>query len=688
MVLFVFSCNNKEHCLEDINSPKVENGKIEVGKGENLDLLLQGEYLFNKFNTGDDLRGLIFPSSSENGKFPVTIPDEGGEVLCLLRSDDPNDPISYERLHFDKDPSASNKIKISTKIELNPSIKKVAGKKWYFLGIIGGSWNEASKTLDFSALQKLNLMGTNEQIELDIPAISDWTELPPVRQDTDGCHLDYELDEAGQVKPIHLKFFTQGLLLRYHIRANNTGHRLKVKGFKCVSSVFAFQASYELSKDKLKSLDFTPDDRCTNLLSYTLGNPSAEKFFPHSNETVQEFQKDFLIDGGLELDNAQESQQYVMFWAMPTGVETAQYRTAVYLDAELQGANNLEKSSFKFLPAYYSNHEAKLISSGNSFAIVSASVKRPKLPIEYMAKHNLASLQKYNKNSDGHWVLKEGRYKLVEGCSTNFAKGYNHKSFTDVRWDEFNAVANDSKLSTWHLPSVKEFAGVLPMSSGAILSLKANNGGDYSIPSQIKATNENATMQVRVKNTANDKAYTIQHLADERMLACRFSWEDNPDQMVQSQNSNKLLEIRMLYDFKLGGTFSGLYRRWFWYENVEKHAPSKKYLKITARYLAPNFSRVASIDDVANDEFWANHNDDDIIRYLTPAYSNLGTQEGRGNRYPPILFLSPDELCYWTTIPSGSQDYKTLFFSGDKGNIHSKKLNKNLKGAVRLFSNQ
>ncbi len=659
----------------------------------------------------EKIRGLKFSPKAENSKVKAVVPESGVEVLCLFRSDDANDPITYRKLQFKKVSGTDNKIKIETKVTLDPAITEALGKKWYFLGIVGGEWDATHKRLKFvSKLSKPVAEG--EEAEMNVPAISKWLELPEMRKDNDSYHLNYNIVN-GKVQPCKTVFYTQGTLLRYKIDKNASDYNFAINGLKITSTAMAFGATYKLNKGELEPLTISADARRTNLIKYELEAKvyDEQKFFPFSNQGVDEYQAQLMLSEPLSIASKQENDKYILFWAMPTGIAKEAYRTAIYLDVQISGgerpldkamrAEEYDKNHLRLLPAFYSKHGGKTIVNGSSMKLRSKELIRPKLPIEYMAKHNVKSKQTYQYNlfGFGHWTVRNGWTNNQRGISNELAMKHNHYSFTEVTIQE---ALNLFNIENYHIPTFNEFAGVLPMigaydaigSNRPIIDFNRLSIGkeENKVSFEVYADKGQGERQMTIYsyNMGNDIVYTIQHAHNsdtdkDMMLACRYSWEENPDDMVRRQYAGYPIPLKVTFESDYTGA-SGqdwsfrVAHRYDTYKEV-----CKKYLYVKARYLNPRFYNVADFEDVKSETFWRNNDKDDIIRCLTPTYDYVSHwYRSWESRNLPNTIL----MCTRDNNPSNPNEGKNVLLSGFKRSLGYLMRNKETLTAIRPFTDK
>ncbi len=716
-LLTLISCS-KDQKTEDLERQlPVEN---QLSKGIKVKLAMEATY---EISTNDDnLRGLNFNPTSEGGEIKAKIPGKTIKVLGLFRSERESDPITYQELEFERvGEEDSNRLKIETDITLE-NIDDATGRKWYFLGIIGGTWNKETKELSFksSASQPIT---KDELGELDVPAISKWVELPEMKIEDGKHYLDYPKDYEDKIaydKYTKTTFYTQGMLFRYKIDENASNYDMSIKGLTISSTAMVFGTTYKLDKANLEALNTAPNERNTNLLRYDLETPAEHKFFPKTNKTDNEYQVKLNLPEALNINAKAQNDKYILFWAMPNETETSNYRTAIYLDTEVSGGNgalldvNKAKTFMGFddtgytseqttpatnrlqlLPVFYSTHEGKTFADGKTLALKTNKIIRPKLPIEYMADYNIKSKQTYifkTEKTTHPWVdlwwLPEG-LNFVRGVSNEMDNKHSISSYTDCIYKEgIEAVNNYPEYQGYHTPSLYEYSAVLPVlgkydSKDKDIVLKLKDALEFEGKVDIEVPLDNAInqskMTVKAHNTGSEVSYTVHHLGTDdpthsMMLACRYSLESNPDPDVQR------IDLLWYPRRRTVEAVGGEEKMQVTYYNDTKYPGTKNYLKIRVRYLNPRFFNFGSFEDIKSEEFWNNNSEDDIVRYLTPTYQFTFKDPSTDATYPSSIIMS-------TSTKEGGV-YKVFIFSGEKETIGYYKRNDKVLTCIRLFADK
>ncbi len=336
---------------------------------------------------------------------------------------------------------------------------------------------------------------------------------------------------------------------------------------------------------------------------------------------------------------------------MPKDIDRDDWRTAIYLDVETESIKD-EPNRRRYLPAFYSKHTGKRLGSGKTMAMGTGKLRRPKLPIEYMYKHNIASLQRYSWQNGGHHSRGFPYYEVYErkyhnGIAERLATTFSYESNTEIPYSMFLKIM---RCDYWldrkaHIPSDREFMGVLPADGTGKPLIEFGRSPSQRESDEVRWEVNGQTFRSRVEvaNESKTVSYALFDVGGPYMAAIRYAWITNPDPKVQARRAKNVVRRNSYFN---GGGFSFDYR---------STAPgADDYLQITVRYLGEGFSRrngqnqnFASLHDIITPAYWENNNDDDIVRYLTPTYGYVGIEgyETIANR--------PRSIIMWVTSESG-----------------------------------
>lgn len=200
-----------------------------------------------------------------------------------------------------------------------------------------------------------------------------------------------------------------------------------------------------------------------------------------------------------------------------------------------------------------------------------------------------------------------------------------------------HTAANNITIAGYHLPSRKEWAGIVPEIANSGVTAKVlfpSNSGIYNNYS------ENVQVQGETFNTNN-------------------SYDNNGDNVS--------------YGLRYMGPAIMHYRSAWKYEYFPDATGARTYMKITCRNVSP----ALSLSNISNAAFWSSNNQYDVIRYFPASgyKDSNGTLYSKGNS---SYFCSSDRDLYndsYTMTFTNSRAY-TMYFNNDSNLI-----------SARLFTN-
>lgn len=636
LILFS-SCDNKSNETE----PNIKKEKyIE------LELSLES-------SVGHDTRSLVF--DQENPKTPE-VDKDSIEVLCIIKSSDNTDAPLYRKIFWKRDDLNKNKIKLHKyRLRFPNGYSTQIGKKWYIMGVIGGNWNEATKKLELST-EDISSLNIKEKVSLNVPAVSKWVEIPT--NPTNG-EFEFQKDNGTPVYS-QMPFHTQGAIIEHKIQENQSNYDLRISSFTVISTAFSFEGAYDLSNEKLPPVDNsrlgTKHDKALIWLSK---GENANNEYSHSNINIKEYTHEFALPNDLVIDaNSIGDKNLVMsFWVMPTNISASDTKTNIFLKTTSKDTN---APSMQKIASYGKKH-GKLLKNGDYTELVSI-INRPKLAIEYMAEYNV---RRNNEARDWNSIGSS----RVSGSSGKFATNHGIEAVSELKWEE----ALNHGISNYHLPTLKEFEGILPMRATRIgrngknainnyakdKGLSPNETDTKSYSTSVEGNGTIMDVNVKTKGNGTNTAYAIHFIndanANNMRVAYRYRYISNP--LLSSYINTNLNR----YDIELNGDVTN--------QNLPKMPNPYKlttdyYIEIEAIYLGQYF--LGDLEDIANDQWWNDENraKDKIIRYLptngTMYYTyaiarnsiNIVDTETRNHG------IAPTSCAYW--VKDSYPDYENI----------------------------
>lgn len=627
-VFLLGSCSKDSEEVLSPSSPKV-SATLE-GEGPELELSLEA-------TMGEDMRMLSF--DQVDARTPEVVGDSI-EVLCIVRSTSATDEPVYRKIWWKKDAAQGNKIRLHKhKFKFPAGYELAQGKEWYIMGVIGGEWNEATKRLNVvpDIPSSPDLVTNNNKTlrkEMRVPAVSKWVRIPTNAQG------EFVFQDGSEVVTYtSMPFQAQGALIQHRIDRNTSKSRMRLWGFKMVSTAFSFEGYFDLSPANLAPLNnSTAGHKNSGMLQWVATGENTDKEYPVTNADVTEYVKDFRMAAGVDIAPESQVDQNLVatIWVMPTGVDLEKARTNVFLDVVPSGRGWNPESTSR-LPSYGANH-TKLLKTGD-FAKITSVIHRPKLAIEYMAEYNV-------RRNDQTRQWETVGDQRVEGSSRIFATGHGPEADSELRWLE----AKNHGIMGYHLPTRPEWEGVIPMAStdaDGRLNFK-QDGDKYEVTKnvQVGLGATPAPVGLHIKNDgANKTVYAIHFIDDatgnKMRVAYRYRLLPNPEMAQFAGQVAPRVQMRlngMLEAPRAGYDYDPL-------KNVPPSADlirSTDYLSVEMMYLGAYF--LGTIDDIAQESWWSAQRTEDVV---TRFFS------GHGNRNFEYQYITKEE--YPKAVPSGQE---------------------------------
>lgn len=652
---------------------------------------------------GDNLRALQFDQVTPGvgNVLQPTVPAAGVDVLCIIKSSDPADQPVYRMIHWEKHPTKANRIRLHKhRFQFPNGYATASGKTWYIMGVIGGVWNEASKTLSMSS-NAITSIDESESINLDVPAFSKWVEIP-----TEATGEFIFQEDGRTVVYSEMPFHTQGALEQHRIKSSTSDFDLDITSFRVVSTAFSFEGSFNLSQ--LPPVDNSAlGHKHSGLFPWTPSGASTQKEYVDTNRGVTEYTRKFALPAGSSISVAKggnaNAGNVSTFWVMPTGVEVGKARTNVFVEATASEGKGITPKVVR-LPAYGKNHTV-VLRSGDLAKLVSV-LHRPKLPIEYMAEYNV-------KGRNDTQVT--GVFKNF-ASTAEFATNHGLEASSRMRWQD----AKNHGIAGYHLPTPDEFAGIVPHvqnGGGSYVSLAGQVGTQNKKQVNVSVNGRDAVSDFHMSVDQTNKVCYAIHWTEgnNRMqIAYRYSWVENEDQkpyigtnlftedIYLVGQTGKVIRNKKYYDDKN--------KRYFWPAFHTPNPETIKWandLKIEAIYLGPHF--LGTVDDIANEAWWneAERRGDIITRRLSAQGGSISYSYRTGgdpsydidrvaSGGPHWVTLYPFVISYWldnktdVLAKASTTEYLCTLFNlspyNGLGNVSSMTRPEPVCYSVRLFS--
>lgn len=588
----------------------------------------------------DAPRAMTF--SQTNPRKPIV--DTGGiDVLCIVRSSGNDAPI-YRVIKWERDATVTNRIRLKKhRFQFPTGTTTAAGKKWYIMGVIGGTWDATTKQLRVST-ENIKTLDKGTDISLDVPAVSKWVEIP-----TDGNGQFTFQDGKTTVTYTQMPFHSQGALVQHKVDNNTSEHNLSISAFSVVSTAFSFEGHYDLST--LPSVNNTTAGvKNATMLKWVPSGESAIKEYSVTNASIPEYAHTFQLPQTLTVqkNSTGDANKVMTFWVMPTGQSLDKARTNIFVQATAAGGSYSPKTLR--LPAYGKNH-TKVLKNGD-FATLNSVLHRPKLAIEYMAEYNI-------KRNDENPVWGEIGTTKNFASSKRFASSHGLEAATDLRWNE----AQNHGIVGYHLPSLSEWEGIIPSTgaNGEKVNVKTTSNFPM-VPKNVSVGGLPQSVKFQTKADGVKTAYALHFIDDangnKMRVAYRYRFLENPAMKQYLSYPAPLKVVRIEGTIETNQSSFGLNPPA--YPNPQS-VDAVNYLEIQTVYIGAYF--LGTIDDIAQDSWWDNsqRRQDLITRYLPSAGNRYFgyeayrepyiSNEGKAGTKFTVTVVFPWVLGYWLSDP-------------------------------------
>lgn len=524
------------------------------------------------------------------------------------------------------------------------------------MGVVGGEWNEQTKKLSLST-NEIKTTNMNEKIELNVPAVSKWVEIPTANSG------EFIFQKEGQrVVYTQIPFHSQGALLQHRISENTSEHDMNISGFTVVSTAFSFAGYYDLSN--LPPVDNSRlGHKHSSALSWVPEGENAAKEYIETNKTIAEYSHKFTLPQSISVPakSRVQSPEVATFWVMPTGQELGKARTNVFIEATIPGE---AKPAVTRLPTYGNNHKA-LLRSGDLGALTSV-IHRPKLAIEYMAEYNVLRNEvplPWDNVGD----------QRVNGSSGKFATNHGLQAGSSLRWPE----AKSHGIAGYHLPTRPEWEGVIPFgkNGGKELLYFNKTSTEKGLTKLVQVGKDTSPIQVgmEISNRDANTVYAIHFIDDaegnKMRVAYRYRIAENPDMPNMAGKTVSQVVVRKtgILDVLRDGIDSQNH-----VAEPDTKIENADFLCVDMVYLGAYF--LGSLEDIANEAWWAAQRSADMITRCLPGSGDryqmyeLFTQEEyprlnwKTNHKSISLRIRPWVLAYWLDAPAKlSATYETPY---------------------------
>ena len=629
--LAVFALMGAQSCNREVAEPSAVEGKTHseetIYKEGNVEMPVSENLIFDAAgeNQLKALDATVSATTGSTNKHAVTY-EQKIPVVCIVRSNQ-NDPITYvDNVEIIRQSNGTYKF-AKDRIHLVQGSILAPGKKWYLMVVTQNSFNKNTGELTVNANGNAETLSPSATRVMDIPSASPWIELPMFPNGQPKWSKDWDPARKKQ----KLTLYPQGVLCRatlrlddaYKTKLGGDNVNLKITQLKVVSTALSFSGKFKFDKTSLP--DLTETSGSPTLAWEPTPEASTPKEYRSLDANTTEYQKVFNNPNGVlqvsgsgslatifadsnnptrvDKTNLPEGVKSIIFWAVPVKGVTNRHTTLI--------AETGSSSSTKVLaPSHtyiYGKKHTKDATQGSA-VYFDAVYYNPYTPLDYMAEYNVA-----RKNPE---QFRPGG-TIPQGWSGAFARNHMPESSTFLQWWDIDGISLEKDGRTYRNPNHGQFHSVIPYSGDAALNLKGGGPvNDALVIAQLGDVKSNTKFSSRKKPDANVRyalALTDFNSSQKYRVAYRYELKEYRD-------------VIPVYNLSL--------RKTILYSRVQKRTPPyfvdaarfenagpivyyrRIEMEIKSVQLGADF--MGSVDDIANEDFWANTANQRIEKRILP----------------------------------------------------------------------
>ncbi len=547
-------------------------------------------------------------------------------VVCIVRSNQ-GDPVTYvDNVEIIKQANGTYKF-AKDRVRLRAGSTLAPGKKWYLMVVTQNSFNKNNGELSVNATGAPETLSSSATRVMDIPSASPWIELPMFPNGQPKWSKDWDTARKKQ----KLTLYPQGVLCRatlrlddaYKAKLGGDNVNLKIAQLKVVSTALSFSGKFKFDRNSLPPL--TETSGRPTLTWVPTQTESATKEYRALDANTPEYQKVFNNPNGVLQVNGNglsttifadsnnptrvdkttlpQGVQSIIFWAVPVRGVTNRHTTLIAETGESSSAKVLTPSHTYI---YGKKHTKDAIQG--SAVYFDAVYYNPYTPLDYMAEYNVA-----RKNPE---QFRPGG-TIPQGWSGAFARNHMPESSTFLQWWDIDGISLEKDGRTYRNPNHGQFHSVIPYSGDAALNLKG--GGPVNnalVIAQLGDVKSNTKFSSRKKPDANVRyalALTDFNSSQKYRVAYRYELKEYRD-------------VIPVYNLSLRKTilYSRVQKRTPPYfvdaARFENAGPIVYYRRIEMEIKSVQLGAdyMGSVDDIANEDFWANTANQRIEKRILP----------------------------------------------------------------------
>ncbi len=630
--LAVFALMGAQSCNREVAEPSVAEGKTHseetIYKEGNVEMPVSENLVFDAADENQlkALNATVSASSSAGANSRHAV-DYGQEfpVICVIRSNQ-NDPVTYAELKVTKKADGTYKMS-QDRVHLAQGSTLAPGKKWYLMVVTKNSFNKNNGELSVNATGAPEDLSSSATRVMDIPSASPWIELPTFPNGQPKWSKDWDAARKKQ----KLTLYAQGVLCRatlrlddaYKAKLGGDNVNLKITQLKVVSTALSFSGKFKFDRNSLPPLTETSGRPTLTWVPTQTASTNLE--YRALDANTSEYQKVFNAPNGVlqvsgsgssttifadsnnptrvDKTNLPQGVQSIIFWAVPVRGVTNRHTTLIAETGSSSSAKVLQPSHTYI----YGKKHTKDAAQGSA-VYFDAVYYNPYTPLDYMAEYNVA-----RKNPE---QFRPGG-TIPQGWSGAFARNHMPESSTFLQWWDIDGISLEKDGRTYRNPNHGQFHSVIPYSGDAALNLKGGGPvNDALVIAQLGDVKSNTKFSSRKKPDANVRyalALTDFNSSQKYRVAYRYELKEYRD-------------VIPVYNLSL--------RKTILYSRVQKRTPPyfvdaarfenagpivyyrRIEMEIKSVQLGADF--MGSVDDIANEDFWANTANQRIEKRILP----------------------------------------------------------------------
>ena len=688
--LALFALMGAQSCNREVAEPSNVEGKAKaeeaIYKEGNEEMPISENLTFDVSEEEKTLKALdatVSATTGTNNRHGV-IYDQRIPVVCIVRSNQ-NDPITYvDNVEIVKQPNGTYKF-AKDRIHLAQGSTLAPGKKWYLMVVTQNAFNKNNGELSVKATGAPEDLSSSSTREMDIPSVSPWIELPTFPNGQPKWSKDWDTARKKQ----KLTLYAQGVLCRatlrlddaYKAKLGGDNVDLKITQLKVVSTALSFSGKFKFDEASLP--DLTETSGRPTIAWEPTPTASTTKEYRSLDASTPEYQKVFNAPNGgsvlqvsgngssatifadsnnptrVDKTNLPQGVQSIIFWAVPVKGVTKRHTTLIAETGSSSSAAKVLAPSHTYI---YGKKHTKDAGQGRA-VYFDAVYYNPYTPLDYMAEYNMVR-QLPNQFRPGGWI--------PQGPSNVFDTSHGVNSYTFLPWWDVEKTSINSGGRHYSNPNSLQWSSIIPyLNSAAINTLDASPVNNVDVDAQVGAVRGWTKFSSRKNPQANVRyALALTNLGGSQKYRTAYRYEmvygdkkdiSTPYLELRKEAIVKNIEQRQPPYIKDRNTFES--------QNVAFATFRWLVMKIEAVQLGAGF--VGSVDDIANEEFWANtSNQRKEIRLLPSNYtayraylfpSHINPNVGRKVRED--LYRGYDVS--WGASYEARPDEPTCFFLGD-----------------------